>query len=530
MKTNRSTRPSSMSPGETRQRRTRQWRIGIAVVVCALGSLLAEATSAAESIQSFVSRQEEWPELVGQLLTLEGRYSSIGGKHVRFIHCDLTFRSDTPLPDLKGASQTLEVRGRLKKTINGHVFEIDRLRQVQSDEATYNTMMAQIDARDPADWYKLAEWGKNRATFYDDRSLMKLALQGYQHGLEAEYKQVAPDDVQTLFQLAGKVQQWELPASWREEFLHEGHFRRWQQAKRQAAPDFAGLLKSLTADFPKSTQPLSSPQPKLRAEYLKSPVEKFRQADAKQREVFVRMLYSEIEFARIMTALRPDASNGYEVAATLDRLVPEKHGVAEELRERQLSWQLSRVNTSSRVEVMQLIERLRARQQSERAQATLDNWLKQKQVRLERDDITGRIILAEDYLALTGDRKKAAELLLEADKLSPGNKEVVAQLAQLGYELRDGELLTPKEVKNISESPIQVAMRQGRVVRGMTPEQVRSSLGEPTSIVRSIAAGGNICELWIFESQGATRLVVQLVRDNRHSDLEVVSVHQVTKR
>ena len=179
-----------------------------AVVLLACGILLTDRASAAESIQSFVNRQNEWPELVGQVLTLEGRYSSIGGKHVRFIHCDLTFRSDTPLPELRGTSQTLEVRGRLKKTFNGHVFEIDRLRQVQSDEATFNTMMSQIDVSDPAAWYKLAEWTRNRATFYDDRSLMKLALQSFQRGLEAEHKRIPPDNAEKLFELAGKVKQW----------------------------------------------------------------------------------------------------------------------------------------------------------------------------------------------------------------------------------------------------------------------------------------------------------------------------------
>ncbi|MFQ5733320.1 MAG: hypothetical protein ACE5KM_15370 [Planctomycetaceae bacterium] len=72
---------------------------------------------------------------------------------------------------------------------------------------------------------------------------------------------------------------------------------------------------------------------------------------------------------------------------------------------------------------------------------------------------------------------------------------------------KPGEAKPAKKV-----DPFERAIRDGRVLPGMTPEQVRRAMaGAPQSILRA-ASSRSINEVWIFGRVGRTRTVVHFRR------------------
>ena len=66
-------------------------------------------------------------------------------------------------------------------------------------------------------------------------------------------------------------------------------------------------------------------------------------------------------------------------------------------------------------------------------------------------------------------------------------------------------------MKSLPHDDIQLAIREGRVLRGMTVEQVVQTLGQPTGISR-IAYRRSVIELWSFKEEGSSGMVVRFRR------------------
>jgi hypothetical protein len=134
---------------------------------------------------------------------------------------------------------------------------------------------------------------------------------------------------------------------------------------------------------------------------------------------------------------------------------------------------------------------------------------------------------ADEYIDLTEDRDKGVALLKEAYNLSPDSERIAERLTQLDYRLDDREWIPKRDVKKRPETPIQKAIREGRVIKGMTASQVRSVLGMATSVAR-IATAGQISELWIYGERNATRITVHMLRRTPRSPLTAIRVAQVS--
>ena len=63
---------------------------------------------------------------------------------------------------------------------------------------------------------------------------------------------------------------------------------------------------------------------------------------------------------------------------------------------------------------------------------------------------------------------------------------------------------------------------------GMTPDQVRQTLGRPTAITR-VATTGRVNEVWIFGERGTSRLCVHFLRRSQTSNsaAKVIRVSQI---
>ena len=496
----------------------------------ALALSCGSSLSAADSIQSFVKQKAKWNSLVGKSMTLEGRYSSIGKNIIRFRNCDLTFRSAKPLPRISGSGKTVEVFGRLLKENSRIVFAVDRLRELSSDtEKLRKKRFSLLGSAKPDDWYELGSWAENRGRFYKDQQLLDASKQAYRKGLDIEKRAIKADDEKAWYALIDKASKFKLPATLRKELTHTTYYNLWRSRRDDKSADLKSFAEKIARDLSDATIPIQPPDPKLRVRYQKDGLALYNAANEKTQNKLHRILYSDVYKNFIVRQLTGDYSNGFAIAAEIDKQVPEFHALAEQYRDQQLKTELTAVATYSRRQITDLAERLRNRDLKKEADKSLSDWLKNKERQLAKNDSSGRIQLAEDYLAILEDQTSAGRLLLEADQLTPKSEEITNRLEKLGYGLNDGKWLPPKALKAQGEDSISKAMREGRVEIGMTRAQVRKTLGSPTTISR-IATAGRISEIWAFGQKSSSKLVVHFSSKNPTDKSKVRSVFQLNGR
>jgi hypothetical protein len=242
-----------------------------------------------------------------------------------------------------------------------------------------------------------------------------------------------------------------------------------------------------------------------------------------ERRTFHRLLRNVVVLAGIESQADENGANGFEIARQIDERVPEKHDLAESYREKALARQSQEVAALSRQQVIELAARYRERNDAEKADAALESWLTLRRRQLAPNDIDGLLEIAEDYTRLLQRPEVTVALLTAADAQFPGTEAIVERLTKLGWKKAGNRWLSPAEAARIPEDPIERALREGRVVVGMTPDLVRRSQGGPQSVTR-IAAAGAIEEIWTYGAAAEPSLIVRFVRRSRTHAARVVAV------
>lgn len=508
----------------------------------------AVPTHSVESFNGLKSRWQNFAE-TGITLKVEGRRGFFARTLLRFRNCELSFRpkSGTEFPKLSGTGRNIEVLGRLEKRNGELEFVVEQLTERPSDLETFQIKQGDIRSDEPDEWYSLGDWAARRAAFYKDEALKQKAEEAYRKGIAGERRQLAEGDVDGLMRLAAKAARLNLPDSLRLEFLHEAYQLRWE-ALQKAPPDSPGrsagtgnapttgktqtaaqeLARQLADDLPGCRQPLESPLSELRKKYWDNPLTVYRTANDETRRQLHRMFYCEIVLKEILKQAKADGSNGFDIAQAIDRQVPERHALAETYRKRELDFKLARVETDSRQQVLQLAEQFRRRHEPQKARQAVKQWLDAKAKRVREEGPAGLVKIADEYEELLDDQETAAKLLMEASRQIPNSEEIAAKLNRLGYRRADGQWISDEALEKRPPDPVQRAVREGRVVAGMTPEQVRKALGAPTSTTR-IATAGRISEVWSYGERGTSRLAIHFLRRSAETtqDAQVVGISQI---
>jgi hypothetical protein len=495
----------------------------VAILLCSLFPVAAQAETVG-SIERFLRLKPRWPELVGVNLTLEGRYASIVGNTIRFKHCEIPFRVQEPLPQFSRAGRVLEVTGQLVEQDDKLEFIVESLKERPSDPAMLRRRQSHIkrDA-EPQEWYDLAQWAMDRSRFYDDPELAEMAQSTFLFGIMAERRLQPATDADGLFRLADKMATFGMPAKLLHEYRHQAYHLLWDAAKRRGKTDLDELAERIAADLPDCKVPLPLPLPKLSENYWDNPIQVYHEADEAKRLRLHRIFYREIVLQRILSQAAPGGSNGFEIADRIEHHLPEMFDLAETYRDRELAFKLSNVASFRRAEVLALQEQFRRRKQPEQARQVIVDWLSARRERLRPDDAEGILNVSREYIDLLEDRSSAVETLIAAHRRNPFLKAIPEQLGRYGYTWKDGRWLPEGEAAERSADPVRQAMREGRVAEGMTPEQVRKTLGAPTSIVRA-ASAGHISEVWCYGDHNASRITIHFQRRSRQPDSRVVGI------
>lgn len=161
----------------------------------------ARSADAAQSIEEFNRLKNKWDQLVGATFELEGRYSLFTPKEIRFRRCEMRFILDQKFPRPRGTSN-IGVSGRITKVDGKLVFRVTDLKPMPDDMSALAVRRAGINSARADSWYSVADWARQRGTFYDDKELLDAARDLYRQGLLTERRELEQVDSDDLIRLA----------------------------------------------------------------------------------------------------------------------------------------------------------------------------------------------------------------------------------------------------------------------------------------------------------------------------------------
>ncbi|WP_146507417.1 hypothetical protein [Thalassoglobus neptunius] len=478
-------------------------RIVVVVLLCLLG-FHREGFCEARSIQSFTAVKEKWDDLVGTTWQIEGRYSLMGATTLKFVNCEMPFRFSSDVMRPSGQFKNLEVIGKIQKKNGRLFFEVRSLRKVPSDDEQYLARRARVDSDDSKAMYELAEWAEERARFYGDEDLRKRAQQLKQNGLLVEYRQLETIDQRALDHLLKKAREFQLDERIVQEFLHRGYWEQFDQTNRlrDRVERLTELHVSIARNLPGASTPLETYPQELADEYFAAPIQMYDQSRNENRRQLDRLFYLKVSVDMILAQADASGANGFAIAKRLKTDAPERKDLIREYEAKELAYASKRLDTMTRAEMLNLSNRYVDFGDPSQAVETKRKWLASRELLARGQGARGLVDYAEDWIQLLDDREAAARFYMEAWKINPQYPLATEWLDKNGYALHDG-IWTPKElIPETRESQIEMAIREGRIEKGMTQHQVKAAMGiAPDSIVR-FASSGRISELWTYDAAG----------------------------
>lgn len=519
------------------------WKL-ISLVLLSAGAVLifsSMALATGESVEDFMKLKSKWDELVGSKFLIQGRVSGTTDTVLGLQGCGIEFRSKERLPRFDIKKDVVEVSGELARDerTNAIYFKISSLKKLENDERIFERRRVDLPRNDPQKWYELGDWAVQRGSFYKDNELIQRGMRCYDEGLRIERATMKDKTAEKLQELGRKSSEMTGKNALKLQLDHEAAFLIWSEnlKSRANADELFGLAMDLAKQFPGADQPLVVADQPLRAEYLRAPVEVYdatvtntdlsvEQRDARRRKLH-RILFSELVLESLKRRLRKDGSNGKAIAAELLRVLPEYGDLAAGYRDAEYAARLASVDKLSFSEMTALRKELSELGRTEDSKTLHLKWFARRDEVMRKQSATELVELAALYhVGYEGPRDKrriVLDLLFEAERHRPGIADAKQLFEIYGYRQYEGRWLTEAEIKAEENSPLALAIREGRVIPGMSPQQVRRVLGTPTSITR-LLTGKQVSEYWVYRE---SRFSVKLTRPTSRPEATVIAVEQL---
>lgn len=480
----------------------------------------------------------EWNQTVDAGGIREGMRVSVEGRRAygidRVVHLQRVqgvFRLKASIVDTSTKSSRLLMTGRVigaKVGRTGPIIDVEKMEVLPSEASEHLARRREIRTPTPELWRNLGLWTRDLGEFYHDPELLDLADEVFGRGIAIERKGLLDTDVDGLLKLAERARRDRLDESVVTSLKHEAWFRRWRVALKGGGAEADQFCADFAAAFPEAllaaNSPDGTPAPtdQVFIRYTVNPTGVYDAAPRHEQAGLVRRVYVDTVLHTLKSRLEATFSNGFEIAAEIDRRIPEHSAYAEELREKTLASRAAEVDKLTRKEVLDLAQDYRARGQQPQAQGVIEAWLTLRAKQLPADDTEGLLRIADDYRTLL-ERPKAADKLLIEAWAKHANPDVTAAIERAGYRLKGKQWLTAEEYNNRPEGRLEKALREGRIEAGMSAEQVTQSLGQPAARTRLITLGQTL-EVWTYGGSGGASVVVQLGRRRRQDELRVTAV------
>lgn len=494
----------------------------LTILVASIPTRAVADDGGALSIPEFLATKKLWSNYISisKVIVLEGRVGAYSDKLVRLRNCPIRLVpvEGKSFPATLKETTNVTVVGTLRKYETGYEVVVTSLSSRPTDEQVLRAMQRDLPADDPKPWHRVAEWGRQRAEFYKDDALFKAARKALLRAIQIERAELSATDIVGRLELAARITRLKLPLGTAEELRHEAIRLRWSKHLTDDDPTYAKLVSEVKQTFNGSDTPLKSWPAKLAEQYAADPIESYRKSNAEQRTKLHRVLMVEIARREIERHAKVDGSNGNVIASQLQRDCPELHALAESYRQLALKYRLANLTKAPRSEMIALAEHFKRQKDTKRATRIYQDWLT-AQLKSADDATAAHLVqLADDYLEFLGDKPQAIALLKRAAEKDPGFQEVGKRMKRFGYVQQDGQWILQSQVKKKKPvTSLTRAIRQGKVIAGMTADDVRrATVASPDRIIRMVA-GRNISEIWVYRYPDGTSLSVRFVRRRSES-------------
>lgn len=462
------------------------------------------------SIPEFVAIEEQWEDFVGKSLKIQGRYSSFIRTGMRFEKCDLNCQFVEQIDRPLGRSRHVEVIGTLEKVAGKLVLNVRSLTTLDDQTTRFSIRKRALAEHDLKRRWELVDWGLKRGTFYNDGELKRMAHQLALEIAAFERSQLGFQTESFQDQLI-KLKQFDIPASQLAPLYFEWFAQKALQSDlslQQAHQLRSEVLTHLPgAELPLKTKPKQQLPPVWGLSTAGQKTAEYKRAQTQAEKQFLARQFHRMIVHRLILPMTSRKTPGEiaEFSNWLEQQLPEETELIKQLRTQALETKLSLIGTATRNELEKLVEEYKQSGQKELAQTAIDIWLTQQRQSIDQRDVVRRLQLVDDYLRLANDRQTSEALLLEIAQQHPTNQELTRRMQSRNFLFVDGQW-REKQALSAEEEQIAQAMRHGLATQGMTAEQVKRSMGAPTTVTRILTRGGQQLT-WYYEDAGTMVLL-----------------------
>jgi hypothetical protein len=511
------------------------FRNGILLV----GTLLFSSSALGQTmtVRDLLNAKNKWNEwsLKKTTLSISGRYEGRLSKQFRFSKLPIliTPQRVTVLPADVKAGQRLTVSGHLQRSGSRFGLEVTRIAVGSTDTERMIRKVERTASDKPDAMYSIADEYAQIAAFYDDRELTFNVGRLREKAFRLQRDQNKNDPV-GLLRLALRAEKTGEPPA----VIEAIRFQSMVVAATEKQNDMDQVLSDIRKQLRGWDRVNTMLDQAAEIRFVRNPVAEYETADKITRQRMHRRLYRIHRLPQILETLKPDASNGLDVIQILQVELPEETKAIDDIKSRFLDARLAAVPRLNRNELEQLTAILRDFGRARETKQTVERWLKAQEKRLDNDELDGILAIADEYLFAFERWKSSAHRDAGVDRLktawflskdaAPKDAAVIERrLGRLGWTRLHDKWLTDTQMTNLPRDDVELAIREGRVVAGMNPQQVIGTLGQPNRKIRIISAR-YVEEIWVFGEDGSTAITVHLQRD-RHSRPDNAIATQVSR-
>ena len=495
----------------------------------------------AVTLQDLLEKKEQWPTYAtdGKKFQFEGRFEGRSANTIKISKFDITCNlpSNGTFPDGIRSGQRIELIGRFLSEDGKLFFVVSRILIKDTDIDRLRSRLKDIPADQPEKLLSLAAEYQVDAEFYDDSSL-KAEITAVRMDSLSRLRRMARGDVVKLRELLQQSKSLGV----KPELIQTLQFESIFAASKISGADVNALveeIKNACDGWDRLVPPIPE---RLQQAFTKDAVAMFIESQEADRRGLHRLLYKSLRLRQIQAMMKSDGSNGLEVSRLLRTEFGDDEPLAADFEEREVQYRLTQLATLSRTDLKSLTELLTKLNRARQVPDVVRDWLQAQERKFGISDLAGLLRTADEYLFVADllqsvdIQRQGVELLKKAwtsaTEASPTDADQIAsRLKSLGWERLNNSWMTNAQMNSLPRDDVQLAIREGRVVRGMSVQQVVQTLGQPSKISR-IASRKSVCELWSYDAEGSAGMVIRFRRsliDETTSSI-VEDVSRITAR
>lgn len=418
--------------------------------------------------------------------------------------------------EVSPSARSVRARGILKMGETGLIIEATQAPELfRSDTDRLNKIIATIAPGDIEARSLWGAWAVKRGRAFDDAALVTIGDRLLTEATALERQSPSVRSPETLIALAKRARARGIAEPMPSSFLHLAFRLRLESAK--TIEDYEKIADEVAAFLPDARNPGSAPSSPPPESYIKNPESGYAQADANTRKALDRRLWTDAVAATYpLRAARAAIPALLTLSNEAGSRLPDRPEVSGELTRRYYETSYDNVAKLRESEMRDLAKAYRDKlKQPEKATALTRNWLdNQREHFLAPNDADQRSDLARKYLDYLKDKKTAAVLLEEAERIDPASREVREMFQRMGYIKAGGTWRDPNDPSSRGSA---AAPDDGRgptkddPLLGLTPAEVKAQIGDPKHSTRVITQA-RVSMQWIYEGSQGTQYIDFLQR------------------